>query len=181
MKNINDKTKKWLIIAGGIAISIVLVVMISTQFNKKANIDTEISQQASGVSNVDADKEVEITVPAIKITEQSQPNNGVDTGTEQKIQGDVVEKPSYTEEQLTDPTQKPNGEKVDKVSNPVEHDIAENQQGTYKETDEVKGGTTNSKGQTYLPGFGWIDNSGENQGKVAEDMYENGNKIGEMD
>ena len=36
-------------------------------------------------------------------------------------------------------------------------------------------------GKTYLPGFGYIENSGENQGQYAEDMYENGNKIGIMD
>ncbi len=34
----------------------------------------------------------------------------------------------------------------------------------------------------WIPGFGWIDdNGGGNVGTVAEDMYENGNKIGIMD
>lgn len=31
-----------------------------------------------------------------------------------------------------------------------------------------------------MPGFGWIDDVGEGQGTTAEDMYENGNKIGNM-
>ena len=37
-------------------------------------------------------------------------------------------------------------------------------------------------GQIYIPGFGWVQNNGGGgSGTVAEDMYENGNKIGIMD
>ena len=32
----------------------------------------------------------------------------------------------------------------------------------------------------YVPGFGWIESQGLNQVEYAEDMYENGNKIGIM-
>ena len=32
----------------------------------------------------------------------------------------------------------------------------------------------------YVEGFGWIENQGPNQVEYAEDMYENGNKIGIM-
>ena len=32
----------------------------------------------------------------------------------------------------------------------------------------------------YGPGFGWIESQGPNQVEYAEDMYENGNKIGIM-
>lgn len=32
----------------------------------------------------------------------------------------------------------------------------------------------------YVPGFGWIESQGPNQVEYAEDMYENGNKIGLM-
>ena len=32
----------------------------------------------------------------------------------------------------------------------------------------------------YVPGFGWIENQGPNHAECAEDMYENGNKIGIM-
>lgn len=38
------------------------------------------------------------------------------------------------------------------------------------------------KPSVWIPGFGWIeDNGGGNVGTIAEDMYENGNKIGIMD
>ena len=32
----------------------------------------------------------------------------------------------------------------------------------------------------YVPGFGWIESQGPNHIEYAEDMYENGNKIGSM-
>jgi len=38
------------------------------------------------------------------------------------------------------------------------------------------------KPSVWIPGFGWIeDNGGGNVGTIAEDMYENGHKIGIMD
>lgn len=41
-------------------------------------------------------------------------------------------------------------------------------------------GSTNSSGQVYVPGFGYVDSSGANDGGTLDDMYENGNKIGNM-
>ena len=32
----------------------------------------------------------------------------------------------------------------------------------------------------YVPGFGWIESQGPNRVEYAEDMYENGNKVGIM-
>ena len=43
---------------------------------------------------------------------------------------------------------------------------------------------TNDNGladMVYVPGFGWIESQGPNHVEYAEDMYENGNKIGIMD
>lgn len=37
-----------------------------------------------------------------------------------------------------------------------------------------------SNDMVYVPGFGWIESEGPNQVEYAEDMYENGNKIGSM-
>ena len=37
-------------------------------------------------------------------------------------------------------------------------------------------------GMIYIEGFGWVvDNGGGGSGTVADDMYENGNKVGIMD
>ena len=40
--------------------------------------------------------------------------------------------------------------------------------------------TPQSCDMVYVPGFGWIESQGPNQVDYAEDMYENGNKIGIM-
>ena len=40
--------------------------------------------------------------------------------------------------------------------------------------------TTQSGDMVYVPGFGWIESQGPNQVDYAEDMYENGNKNGDM-
>lgn len=183
MKNIDDKTKRKIILAGGVIISIMLIAMIGSQFQNSNTSNLKTSNKENQASNVTVDSagKEEIKVEDIEITGQELTDNGsIDTGTEQKIQGDVSEKTDYTQKQLTDSTKKPNGDKVESTTS-VEHNSVANQQTPYKETDTVQGGTTNSKGQTYLPGFGWVENSGENQGEIAEDMYENGNKIGEMD
>ncbi|HHX11648.1 MAG TPA: hypothetical protein GX731_02415, partial [Clostridiales bacterium] len=139
MKNISDKTKKWLVVTGGLVICAVLVVMISSQFKKEPIEDVVLPSQGEQVSNViiekpndtekldeektmdkvditdqedKAEKEKGVKVPPIKIPDtQSTNKNGVDKGTEQTIQKDVEKPKEPTKEQLTDPTQKPNGEK----------------------------------------------------------------------
>lgn len=37
-----------------------------------------------------------------------------------------------------------------------------------------------SDNMVYVPGFGWLESQGPNHVEYAEDMYENGNKIGIM-
>lgn len=209
MKNISDKTKKWLVVTGGLVICAVLIVMISSQFKKEPIEDVVLPSQGGQVSDViienpndtgkvdeegTTDKEDitdqkdkteqkdEIKVPPIKIPNtQSTNKNGVDKGAEQTIQKDVEKPKEPTKEQLIDPTKKPNGEKVEESPINVDHEKVEKPVEPPKKNDEPKGGDVNNKGQTYLPGFGWIENSGENQGSKAEDMYENGNKVGNMD
>ena len=186
MKNINDKIKKWLVVGSGLAISAVLILTIGSQFKKEPITDIQIPQQNNKVQDVVVDKPVntekenEITVAPIEIPEQTQADNGaVDTGTEQKIQGDV-EKPTYTEEQLKDSTQKPNGEKVDPPKNEGDEKTVTTTEPP-KKIDEPQGGDTNSKGETYLPGFGWIENSGENQGTVVDGDGDINKQVGTMD
>lgn len=178
MKN---KMKKWLTVIGCLALCVVLVVLIGQQFKPQNPPDTPLPPQNSEVSDVTVDskepdntekeKEVIVTPPDIAQPE-SDDNGAVSSGTEQTIQSDVS-KPEYTEEQTKDPTQKPNGEKVTEPPKSVEHDKVE------KPKDEPK---TNSQPQGGgLPGFDNVPDGGANQIINADDMYENGNKIGNMD
>lgn len=45
---------------------------------------------------------------------------------------------------------------------------------------ELEGANSSSENMVYVPGFGWIESQDPNQVEYAEDMYENGNKIGIM-
>lgn len=208
MKNISDKTKKWLVVTGGLVICAVLIVMISSQFKKEPIEDVVLPSQGEQVSNViiekpndtekldeektmdkvditdqedKAEKEKGVKVPPIKIPDtQSTNKNGVDKGTEQTIQKDVEKPKEPTKEQLTNPTQKPNGEKVIEPPTNVDHEKVEKPVELPKKKDEPKGGDTKN-GKVFVPGFGWIDDIGEGEGSKAEDMYENGNKVGTMD
>ncbi|WP_195608552.1 DUF6550 family protein [Intestinimonas butyriciproducens] len=45
---------------------------------------------------------------------------------------------------------------------------------------ESEASNSASEDMVYVPGFGWIESQGPNHVEYAEDMYENGNKIGIM-
>ena len=121
MKNRNNKVKKWLLVATGLVVSVVLIILIGSKFETESVVDVNISQKSMENNDVEVDtseqldsEEVEVTVPPVEVTEDNGQDGGLgDSKTEQKIQEDIPDKPTYTEEQLTDPTQKPNGEKVD--------------------------------------------------------------------
>jgi len=188
MNNINDKTKRRLIIASGLIISVILIVLISAQFKKEPIEDVVLPNQSVETNEIIVEKPVitekedEIIVPEIEIPDTETINNGaIDTGTEQTIQGDVEKPKEPTEEQLSDPTQKPNGEKVETPPEPVVHDKVEKTTETPKINDEPQGGDTNNQGKTYLPGFGWIENSGENQGTAVDGDGDINKQIGNMD
>lgn len=100
---------------------------------------------------------------------------------EQVLQESVPRVETPPEEVLHDPTRKPDGEVVEGTPEAVEHE-----EGTRPEEPVVPEGTPQagdtSGGQIYIPGFGWVDNQGGGaSGIIAGDMYENGNKIGDMD
>ena len=171
--------------------------MISLQFKKESIEDITLPDPDIQVSDVIiekpndtgktdtvaiTEKEDEIVVPPIKILKtQSTNKNGVDKGTDQTIQKDVEKPKEPTKEQLTNPTQKPNGEKVTEPPTNVDHEKVEKPVELPKKKDEPKGGDTNNKGQTYLPGFGWIENSGENQGTKVDGDGDINKQIGNMD
>lgn len=187
MNNINDKTKRRLIVASGLIISVILIALITNQLKKEPIEDAVLPNQSVETNDIIVEKPVieekedEIIVPEIEIPDTENVDNGaIDTGTKQTIQGDVEKLKEPTEEQITDPTQKPNGEKVETPPEPVDHNKVEKPTETPKSNDEPQGGDTNN-GKIYVPGFGWIEDVGEGEGTVAEDMYENGNKIGNMD
>jgi negative regulator of sigma E activity len=177
MKNISNKTKKWLVVGGCLVACVVLVVLIGSRFTVEPQTDEPIPSQSSQPSDVKVDtnagKEKDVVVAAPDVSESvgtdssNTPSGNVadNSGTDQSIQGDVT-KPEYTNEQLTDPSQKPNGEPA-KTTPPAQP----------SSSPSSSSGSSNGGG---LPGFDNVPDGGANQATSAGDMYENGNKIGEM-
>jgi cytoskeletal protein RodZ len=188
MNNMNDKTKKRLIMVGGLAISVALIVMIGGKLTKEP-VAEEINQtQSTAFSDVvvekpngtETNKNDEVTVEPIEVPKETKVDSGADdTGTEQKIQGEVPDKPTYTDKQLKDPTQKPDGEKVDPPKSEEKNPTT-----TTKPKPKPKPNkpvtTTEQKPSGGLPGFDSVPDGGANQVIEVNDMYENGNKIGDM-
>ena len=185
MKNINEKVKKWLIISGGLVLSAVLLVAIMSQFKAPPINDLDLPDPNSTTQKVAVEspdmteKENDIKVSPIEIEKEPNNANGVDKGIEQTIQPDPI-KPEYTDEQLKNPDQKPNGEKVTEKDKPVEHNKVEKPNTPPKSDNQSQGGDVNSKGETYLPGFGWIKNSGENQRIAGESDGDINKQVGIM-
>lgn len=188
MKNMNDKTKKRLVIASGLAVSAVLVILIAGAFKTPPTDDVDIPSSSSEPPSIvvetpdTTEKRNDIKIPDIEIPQKTGNPNGDDKGTDQTIQPDIPEKPTYTEKELTNPNQKPNGEKVNPPTkeSPAPPQTHEKPTTPTQDTSQPQGGDTQN-GKIYVPGFGWIENQGGGgEGSVAEDMYENGNKVGIM-
>ncbi|MEG1630954.1 MAG: DUF6550 family protein [Hydrogenoanaerobacterium sp.] len=177
MKNMTDKTKKRLVITGGLAISAVLVILIAGAFKTPSTDDVDIPNNSSEPQSIVvetpdiAGKENQIVVPNIEIPSEIENLNGNSKGTDQTIQSDIPEKPTYTEEELTNPEQKPNGEKVDKPTEEKPTPPQTQDKPTEKPSNPTGG----------LPGFDNVPNAGENETIYVDGMKENGNKVGIMD
>ncbi|WP_097015334.1 DUF6550 family protein [Anaerocolumna aminovalerica] len=202
-----DKTKKRLTIAGLGMVCVALIIAISSQFKTEKPKDEVIQppQTVSGditpgtdiqptsseptkepevsVIVIDPTKPSEVSVSPVDPTKSPEKKAGTDTGdssgTEQKIQEEVKKPTEPPKEVKTDPTKKPDGEKVTSVT-PVEHDKVKKPENNTSPSTPKSG--DKKDGKIYVPGFGWIeDNGGGGSGTTAMDMYENGNKIGSMD
>lgn len=185
MKNMNDKTKKRVILACGLVISVALIVMIGARFTK-APVNEEVNNAQNteigevvveNPNGLETNKNDEVKVEPIEVPKETQVDSGADdTGTDQTIQGDVPDKPTYTEEQLTDPTQKPDGEKVDP---PKSEDKNPTTTTTPKPNKPVT--TTEQKPSGGLPGFDSVPDGGANQVINGESDGDINKEVGSMD
>ncbi len=175
MKNISDKTKKWLVVGVSLAVCVVLVVLIGSRFATEPQTDDPLPSQSSEPSDVTVDtdaekeKEVVVTTPDVSDavgTDSTATGSGADdSGTEQTIQSDVI-KSEYTDEQLTDPSQKPNGEPA---------------KTTPSAQSSPPPSSSGSSGGGGLPGFDNVPNLGENQGGTTDGDGDINKQVGEMD
>ena len=197
-----EKTKKRLAVVCGVILCIVLIAVIMLQFDQAPAGEDKLPEESSAVTEIIVDpgevqteesgEETEATELAIQPetgtsggAEETQP--AVDSRpaqtdqTEQSIQPDVTKPEEPSEQVLTDPTQMPDGTKVETPPVPVEHEAVVTPTEPTPAPGEPQAGDT-PNGQIYVPGFGWVENNGGGgSGTTLNDMYENGNKIGIMD
>lgn len=189
-----EKTKRIVLITVGCLLCVAAAVGIVTRFSGNAEIPSGVvsdEPEQSGNPGVSIDNggqtdvNFQVEVPDASKTDPAQ---GADSsGLEQTIQAAPV-KPEQPEkpEAPTGTSTLPEGH--DGADVPEEERKTEDEEPpTYEEPPTVThtetepaAGSTNSSGQVYVPGFGYVENSGENIGVQDNEMYENGNKIGEM-
>ena len=107
----------------------------------------------------------------------SQPDSNDPNVNINNSQGDV-NVPSLTPEQ-SDPGQGANSNGTEQTEDEP-HPTYPEQPTSKPAESQPAAGSTNSSGQVYVPGFGYVDSSGDNTVIDGQDIYENGNKIGEM-
>lgn len=183
-----EKTKRAALIAAGLLLCAVVAVGISSRFKAAPKADDPaISDNVVETKDPVVDiKEPEVKVdiktdPPAKVTD---PGQGADSsGTDQTIQ-ETPTKPDAPEK----PKASGQAENDHKAEDVPEADRNKETPPTYEpEQTEVKpqptepaGGSTDSNGKVYVPGFGYIESQGE--GTVIQDdsIYENGNQVGIM-
>lgn len=183
-----EKTKRAALIAAGLLLCAVVAVGISGRFKAAPKADDPaVSDAVTETKDPVVDiKEPEVKVdiktePPAKVTD---PGQGSDSsGTEQTIQ-ETPTKPEAPEPPKT-PGQTDTDHTAEDV--PKEDRNTETPSSYEPEQTEVKpqptepaGGSTDSNGKVYVPGFGYIESQGE--GTVIQDdsIYENGNQVGIM-
>lgn len=202
---LNERMKRRLAVLGCVVAGAVLIAAIGSQFRgdaQESNQSEARTEQTEAVTvaiistettETTTEEETETSKPDIVVrtesaTELSRAGTTEPTAalpaqtdrTEQAVQP-APEKPTAPpEEVLKNPAQKPDGESVEGTPEAIPHEEVVRPSETPTQEGEPQYGTTQN-GKIYVPGFGWIDEIGEGQGTVAEDMYENGNKIGIMD
>lgn len=192
MMNMKDKTKRSLLIAGLCVICVGLIFAISSRFQTEIPTgdestpatlaETEVTPDINNIEETaekTKDKELVIQldepIPALADKPSDQTDQPV-----QNLQPDITKPPEPSESQKTDPSKNPDGEKVDKVK-AVDHGSVQKPDNPAPANSEPQGGEKKD-GKVYLPGFGWVTETGGSGTTVGEQGDElTGNKVGIMD
>ena len=162
-----DSTKKRLIIAGLVAVSVLLIFGISRVLYKEPV--QELPKESKPTEEVELMVDTEETGQVQKETESTEETKQEIQQTPEKTEDEKPEEPPALTEDAD--TTKPD--------TPPEYEEPE---GTKPLVDDTPKTGDTKDGMIYIEGFGWVvDNGGGGSGTVADDMYENGNKVGIMD
>ena len=178
-----DKTRKGLIIAGLAAVCVIAVFGISRVLYKEpvqtlpeeGKPTEEVELTIDTDETVQVPEETESTEETKELVIEAEPENSVESG-KQEIQPN----PEKTEDEK--PQEPPALAEDADVTNPDKEPAYEEkpENPTPPVDDTPKTGDTKD-GMVYVEGFGWLPDEGAGSGTTADDMYENGNKVGIMD
>lgn len=193
MEKMTPKKQKGLIVAGLLLLCVAIVVGIFSLIGKDKNTsEVPIAMQPTdSAAYVDKIKDATTPIPIQRTVTEVSPTiieNYTEveaTTTSNNIQlTEALEKPEPPEKPKTAlSTEKPHEKPKDKeLANPDKKP-----QTTVKpvEPDKSKdktpqGGETNDKGETYVPGFGWVKDSGANVGEKSDSDGDWNKQIGDM-
>lgn len=178
-----DSTKKRLIIAGLAAVCVLLIFGISKVLYKepvqtlpeesKPTEELELVVDTEETGQVQ--DESESTEETKELVIEVETENNVESG-EQEIQPD----PKKTEDEK--PEEPPALIEDADTTKPDTPPTYEEPEETTPPADNTPSHGDTKDGMIYIDGFGWVPNEGGGgSGSTADDMYENGNKVGIMD
>ena len=189
-----EKTKKIILISIGCLLCVAVAVGIATRFGGNAEVPSgvvsdEPVQSGDPDVNINSDNQTDMDIQ-VEVPDESKtdPAQGADSsGLEQTIQADPV-KPEQPEkpEALPEPQlcrritmQKMYRRRNAKLRMRSHPPMRSSPQITPTETEPAARKHQQLR-SGLCTGFGYVENSGENTGIQDNEMYENGNKIGEM-
>lgn len=137
------------------------------------------------------DTEAEVVVPEIKTEDTPSTNSEFDssdvteaTDGTPSVTGDVQEKPSANKpkspSEATPPTKAPAETDKAPVENPDTSGTCQPENTPQTETNQPQSGDKNSSGAIYVPGFGWVEDSGEENTTTVAPNAGTGEKVGDM-
>jgi hypothetical protein len=177
--DMKDKTKKRLALSGGIMLCVALFALIVLK-TPNAEMSAPLPETPNAAQN-------EVSVPAATAGEDAAapgivvPALGVSNDTDLETSLSVEPYAESFERSIGPEAEKPEsavrGENHEKPDDPAYTDPSSPPAAAAEEKTGPGGGTSGGG----LPGFGEIPYSGPNREIAADDMRENGNKIGIMD
>ena len=179
-----DKTKKWLAVAGFLAVCAVLVFGISRVLCHEPDREAQAVERESEETELFVETETPEPAPAESTEAETEEPLVIETETGTSVndrEQEIQETPKKTEEEKpSEPPALSEGTATDQPDTPPSYEEEKQEEPAPAENQTPKTGDTKD-GMVYVEGFGWITDEGEGSGTYADDMYENGNKIGIMD
>ena len=139
--------------------------------------------QAETVEKTPAPSETTaVTTPRPTLPEAEKPVLPVVTEKKESEMPEAESAPEVATEELPIPVPEieDEAETEQKSAPPTQTDPTLVQPAQPESAPEPKANDNELADMVYVPGFGWIQSEGPNHVEYAEDMYENGNKIGIM-